>query len=545
MSDPLSLTPHALESVEWLAAKLSSGAVTGAAPGEWQHGKTSMTAIANAALDAILIMNPAGKISYWNPAAERIFGYTSAEALGRNLHELIIPARHVPAHLAAFPVFMKTGAGAVIGRTLDLDALTKDGLEIVVKLSLSAIQIDGAWHAVGILRDATAQKREEAERRRLERLVLHTQRLESLKTLAGNVAHDLNNSLAPILMGAVIIRAKYPVETKLLDMIETSAKRAAGMAKQLVTFSKGADVDRGLVHPDHLIKELDDLMQSTFPKNIRLIVNYDSQLPPVQGDATQLHQVLLNLCVNARDAMLHGGTLTLEAKALDVNGAHASSLPGAKPGKYLTLRVSDTGTGIAPEIIEQIFDPFFTTKSPDKGTGLGLAAVLGIVKGSGGFLRVDSKLGHGSTFTTYLPADVPDRDAAIAINMAGEFHGQGEMILFVDDEPQIREIARLVLRHLNVVPLTASDGADALMQALEHRSELRAIITDLQMPYMDGLTFVRELRRILPYIPVVVASGRVEDSVVAEFKALGVTSWLDKPFTEVRLAEALQAVLRK
>jgi CheY-like chemotaxis protein len=247
--------------------------------------------------------------------------------------------------------------------------------------------------------------------------------------------------------------------------------------------------------------------------------------------------------VNARDAMPHGGTLTLEAQSMEVDAVYASAVPDAKPGKYLALRVRDTGTGIPPEILDRIFDPFFTTKGPDKGTGLGLSTVLGIVKGYGGFLEVHSQPGQGSTFTVYLPADAAGSDTQHLTKAAVEFRGQGETILLVDDEPAVREVGRAVLRRLNFKPLTATDGADGLMQAAEHRTELRAIITDQHMPHMDGLTFVRALRRMLPDIPVMVASGRLDDAVAEEFKTLGVTSRLDKPFTAPQLAEMLKNLL--
>ena len=485
--------------------------------------------------DAITIQDFEGRITAWNRGAELMYGYSEEEALLMNIERLTASGK-----VAEQEEFIhRLIAGEAI-TSFETQRVTKDGRVLDVWMTVTKL-MDATGNPNGL----ASTERDITERQRLERLALRAQRLDAIGTLAGGVAHDLNNALAPILMGAEIIKTKYPGEVQLLDMVEASAKRAAGMAKQLLTFAKGAEGERVLIHPGHLIKELENLMKGTFPKNIQVMARYDSKLPPVLGDPTQLHQVLLNLCVNARDAMPHGGTLTLEAESQEVDAAYASSMPGAKPGNYLTLCVRDTGTGIPPEIIDRIFDPFFTTKGPDKGTGLGLSTVLGIVKGAGGFLQVYSKPGQGSIFTAYLPADLPDRDAKITIKSAVEFRGQGETILFVDDEPRIRDIARTVLRHLNLMPLTATDGADGLIQAALHRAELGAIITDLHMPYMDGLGFVSALRRMLPDIPVMVISGRMEDAMDAEFKTLGVTSRLDKPFTEVQLGRALETILKK
>jgi PAS domain S-box-containing protein len=414
----------------------------------------------------------------------------------------------------------------------------KDGHDISVENNLQYVAPAGERpRFICMARDIT-------ERLKNERLALRSQRLEAIGTLAGGVAHDLNNALAPIMMGSALLRAQYPNESQIVDMFEASAKRGADMVRQLLTFAKGAEGERVLIQPGHLIKELKKIMEGSFPKNIQLAVKCDPKLPNVLGDATQLHQVLLNLCVNARDAMPHGGTLTLEAESKEVDAVYASSTHDAKPGKYLALRVRDTGTGIPPEIIDRIFDPFFTTKGPDKGTGLGLSTVMGIVKGHGGFLQVHSQPGQGSMFTAYLPvADAKGEDTGLPAEAVVEFRGQEETILLVDDEAALRKVARAVLRRLNFTPLTATDGADGLIQAAQHRTELHAIITDLHMPYMDGLEFVRALRRMLPDIPIVVASGRMEDTMIAEFKTLGVTSRLDKPFTEKQLAEALKNLL--
>ena len=233
------------------------------------------------------------------------------------------------------------------------------------------------------------------------------------------------------------------------------------------------------------------------------------------GDATQLHQILLNLCVNARDAMPEGGVLRLTARTLALDEAGARSIADARPGHYVVLSVEDNGMGIAPDIVDRIFDPFFTTKRADKGTGLGLSTVLGITKSHGGFVHVYSQPGDGSAFSVYLPwVATPEAagDGQAVADLA--FRGQGETVLLVDDEAAVREVGRMVLEHLNVRPLVATDGADGLALAARHRHELRAVITDLHMPHMDGLAFVKALRDILPDVPVVVASGRVDEQVL-------------------------------
>lgn len=268
----------------------------------------------------------------------------------------------------------------------------------------------------------------------------------------------------------------------------------------------------------------------------------DPHLPTVSGDSTQLHQVLLNLCVNARDAMPHGGTLTLEARVMEVDAAYASAVPDAAPGRYVVFRVRDTGMGIAPEILDRIFDPFFTTKPPDKGTGLGLSTVMGIVKSHGGFIKVYSQPGRGSTFAVFLPA-AGEAPQATPTPGSPTLRGSGETVLFVDDEAPVREAARAVLRRLNFKALTAADGADALMTLLQNRSQVRAVITDLHMPHMDGLAFIRALRRVTPDLPVIATTGRVEDSLRRELAALNVSLVLEKPFTESQLGEVLNAAL--
>jgi signal transduction histidine kinase len=377
-----------------------------------------------------------------------------------------------------------------------------------------------------------------------ERQQLRSQRLESLGTLAGGVAHDLNNALAPVLMGMSILKEQYPEEAKMLDMIQGSAQRGADMVRQLLTFAKGAEGERVPVRTLPMLRELERLMKGSFPKNIQLRVDGDDGMPAVLADPTQLHQVLLNLCVNARDAMPGGGTLSLKAKVVVLDEAYARSIPDARPGRYVALRVSDSGSGIPPEILDRIFDPFFTTKGADQGTGLGLSTVLGIVRAHGGFVQVYSQPDQGSMFTVCLPVATGDASESLPfVESVIADLGHGETILFVDDEPAVREVGRTVLERLKFKPVLATDGADGLLQTAVHREQLRAVITDLHMPHMDGLTFVRALRRMLPDVPVIVASGRVDEAVAAELQRLGITRRLDKPFTQAQLARQLQELL--
>ena len=375
-----------------------------------------------------------------------------------------------------------------------------------------------------------------------ERQQMRSQRLESLGTLAGGVAHDLNNALAPILMGMEVLKEDYPGEAGVLNMIQASARRGADMVRQLLAFAKGADGERAVLDVVRLVHEVEGLMRGSFPKNIQLNIQCAPQLPGVLGDATQLHQVLLNLCVNARDALPQGGTLGLSADVVEVDAALVQSLPEGREGRFVRLQISDDGSGIAPEILDRIFDPFFTTKSLDKGTGLGLSTVVGIVKGHKGFVHVHSKVGQGSRFSVHLPACEVTEGAAVESAREASFVGQGEQVLFVDDEPAVRDIGQAVLKRLRLTPVMATDGADGLVQATQHQRQLRAVITDMHMPFMDGLAFARSLRRSLPDVPIIVCSGRLDDAVAAEFQSLGKTARLDKPFTEAQLAHALKAV---
>ncbi len=490
--------------------------------------------------DAIVMTDRSGTIRLANRKAETMFGWSREELTGHSIG-MLLPAGNDQKHsLLGDPLGGSAASAPVAPGRSNLHGQRKNGTEFPVEISLGSIETAEGPMIAAAVRDIT-------DRKNAERQASRAQRLESIGTLAGGIAHDLNNALTPILMTIEMLKDQYPAETEVLDTVERSANHASQMVRHLLSFAKGTEGRRVVVHPCQLIDEMEKILKGTFPKNIQIEARAPKQLPNVLGDPTQLHQVLLNLCVNARDAMPQGGTLTLEAESAEmgaaaINAGADQQLPAHD--RYVVMRVTDTGSGVPSEIVERIFDPFFTTKGPEAGTGLGLFTAAGIVKGHGGFMRVDSHPPRGSTFSVYLPAQELEKDARVDAIPTSEFRGNGETILYVDDEPNVREAAEVVLKRLNFTPLLAEDGTTGLVQVLQHRDTLRAVITDVHMPHMDGLSFVRALRKVLPRAPVVVASGRLDGTTAAELRKLGATITLDKPFTQVMLANALRAALQ-
>ncbi|HVW22160.1 MAG TPA: response regulator [Opitutaceae bacterium] len=384
--------------------------------------------------------------------------------------------------------------------------------------------------------------RQAMERRTLEERFLHAQRMEAIGTLAAGVAHDLNNILTPMLMAAGILREtlKDPKDRHVVSLVEQGAQRGAGIVRQLLTFSRGMAGARISVQVRHLLKEIENIVHETFPKNIAIQRHGPVDLWTVKADATQLHQVLLNLCVNARDAMPSGGRLTLEADNCVLTEAEARADPLAKPGPYLRIIVADTGHGIPPDIIKRIFDPFFTTKGVGKGTGLGLSTVMGIVKNHGGFVHVYSEPGRGASFRIYLPAEPSSTAASPPPAELPAARGTGELILVVDDESGIREMARHILESHGYRVVTAANGEEAVNCYLEHREQIRLILTDMMMPVMDGPSLIRALRILDTHLRVAPMSGLEHAQRDAELAGMGLEEILIKPFDARSLLERVR-----
>ncbi len=480
------------------------------------------------------------KCSFINKAGAAMLGYEPEELVGQVVHELIHHHRPDGAVYAIddCPVCKVIRDG--IGSRTDHESFwNKNGDSFPVEYSSHPV-IEGGKHkgAVVVFTNITEKKQVESQ-------LLRAQRLESLGTLAGGIAHDLNNVLAPILMSIDVLRINPggEEEKRMLAIIETSAQRGAGMVKQVLTFARGVSGERVLVQVNHLIKEIAKVLRQTFPKNIQVRTATPYDLWPVLSDSTQLHQVLMNLSINARDAMPGGGTLMIGASNVSLDGTFVATHLEARVGPHVVLVVKDTGTGMPPAVQERIFEPFFTTKSLDKGTGLGLATVLGIVRSHGGFINVVSDLGHGSEFNIYLPAD-PSRASTEPNDEDKPLRkGNGETILIVDDESAILEIAKEALETLGYKVLTAHDGAEAIAVAAKQQRKINVLLTDMMMPLVDGLATIRAIRRMDPRIRIIATSGLGFDLKESEAQELGVQAFLHKPYTTRMLGETLAEVL--
>jgi PAS domain S-box-containing protein len=494
-------------------------------------------ALLDIATDAIFVRDLDHHILFWNKGAERLYGWEAAEVLDRSAAEVLYKAGEMP------PKFDEIRA------ILDRDGCWQGELQ-QVKKSGKYIIVESRWTLVrdeeGNPKSILNVNTDITEKKQLEAQFLRVQRLESLGTLASGIAHDFNNILTPVLTTAQLLPLKLPDldarSLKMLKLVEDSAKRGAELVKQILAFARGGDGKRIPLQVKHLLSEVVQVIRQTFPKAIELRADIPGKdLWTVSADATQLHQVLMNLCVNARDAMPNGGILRLEIDNMLLDEAYTRINLEARTGPYVVITVADTGTGIGAELLDRIFDPFFTTKEVGKGTGLGLSTVLGIVQNHGGFIRVESEVGGGTQFQVYLPA-VEDR-VARQREKVERASGHQELILIVDDEPLIQEVMKTALETHNYRTLAARNGTEAIELYAQHQDEVGAILMDIMMPTMDGLTALRTLQKLNPNVKAIATSGLTSNSVLVEDSGIGVKAFLAKPYTAQELLETLQRVL--
>ena len=493
-------------------------------------------ALLDQAQDAILVRDLNQNILFWNKGAERLYGWTSDEVIGKSAVELLYKERSAQVEAARQVVRQH---GEWIG---ELHQTRRDGSEVFVESRWTLVRDDnGAPTSILVINtDITEKKRMEAQ-------FLRAQRMESIGTLAGGIAHDLNNVLSPILMAIDMLQLKANDESskKWFEVLRANAQRGADMVRQVLSFARGVEGERVALQPKHLIKEIVKILRETLPKSMEITFKIPDDLWSISADATQMHQVLMNLCVNARDAMPEGGSIFIKAENVVVDENYARMHLEAKAGRFVVIRVTDTGPGMSAEVQSRIFEPFFTTKEMSKGTGLGLSTAMTIVKSHGGFINVYSEMHKGSQFSMYLPAlNVPGELESIAAKTDLPL-GNGELILVVDDEESIREITRGTLETFGYSVLTASDGTEALAIYADKNNEIAVVLTDMVMPFMDGPATIRALQRMNPAVRIIAASGLGTGQRAGEGPLEGVAVFLNKPYTAEKLLKTLSQVLKK
>jgi PAS domain S-box-containing protein len=473
------------------------------------------------AQDAIMVRDMEDRVEFWNHGAEKLYGWTAAEVQGKKACGFLY--KDDPAATAA----ARTGVIENGKWTGECKHTCKDGTTVMVRSRWTLVRDElAAPKSVLIINtDITEQKK-------LEIHLMRAQRLESIGTLASGVAHDLNNILAPILMCAEVLKTNPTLEDlpPLVSMIEESARRGANVVKQVFTFARGIEGERVVIKPSHLIQEMIDIAQQTFPKSIEMSSRYPEDLWSMSCDPTQLHQVLLNLSVNARDVMPNGGSLTIAAENFDVDEHYASMTPGAKPGPHVMFCITDTGAGMSRATIDKIFDPFFTTKEVGKGTGLGLSTVLGIVKSHSGFISVYSEIGKGTTFKIFLPAKVSEENSQESEMSPELLEGNGEVVLVIDDEPGVVQMTKMILEKRNYRVLTAEDGPGALAVVAQQAEPTEVVLTDMSMPFMDSIVLIRAIKKMKPATMFIASTGQGEATRMGELESLGVRNFLTKPY---------------
>lgn len=491
-------------------------------------------ALLDIATDAILVCDVQNQIQFWNKGAERLYGWTIEEAMGQKTTDLLYNGEIFQAQTAQKELM---AVGEWQG---ELHQITKAGEEIIVESRWTLVR-DSENCPQFILTVST----DVTEKKRLEAQFFRAQRLESIGTLASGIAHDLNNILTPVLATAQLLQMKPDLDERsqhMLEALEVNARRGADIIKQVLSFARGVEGKNTILQTKHVIREIQQIIRETFPKSIELQVDTPTDLWTVCGNATQLHQVLMNLCVNARDAMPQGGLLEITAENLTLDENAPRTHLDAKAGNYVAIAVTDTGTGISPELLDRIFEPFFTSKEFGKGTGLGLSTALGIIKSHQGFITVSSTVSRGTQFKIFLPA--VETTTQPALDHTEALVGHQELVLVVDDEAPIREVTKASLEAYNYRVLTACDGLEAIALYAQQQNNIHLVIMDMTMPSLDGATALKILYKINPQVRVIAVSGLPYQSS-ERFSGEWVKgqNFLPKPYTIEDLIKAVHEVL--
>lgn len=489
------------------------------------------------ATDAIFVYDLDDRVLFWNRGAERLYGWTVDEVMGRDWRSFMgLNGDSDSDEINPIAPNQNAWQG-------ELQRMTQAG-QVVTVMSRRSVMLDDLGQPKSILMVDT----DITEKRQLESQFLRAQRLESLGTLASGIAHDLNNVLTPILGIVQLLPLKVPNLDErtqhLLEILNDSARRGADLVKQILAFARGIEgkpIDTQVIH---LLAEIQKIIRQTFPKNIELANDFSPNLGLISADATLLHQVFMNLCVNARDAMPNGGTLYISAENVTIDEYYARLHMDAKAGDYVVVTIADTGTGIPPALLDRIFEPFFTTKETVQGTGLGLSTVLGIIKSHNGFINVYSELNKGTRFKVYFPA-TQTHVMAPPIETLQSPRGNGELILLVDDELAVLEVTKATLEAHGYRVIQAGDGIEAIATYAEHKRKISVVVLDLMMPLLDAGTTIRTLYKLNPQVQIIATSGLAANEVLTQTLNEEVQAFLAKPFTALDLLNLLAEICGK
>jgi PAS domain S-box-containing protein len=493
-------------------------------------------ALVDKAQDAIVVRDLEGRLRFLNPKAEALYGWDRGSALGKDVRTLQF-ASDPEGYERATAATLRDGTWSG-----ELSQVTRGNDTVLVEGRWTLLRRESG-EPYGIL----AINTDITERKRLEQHLMRAQRVESIGTLAGGIAHDLNNLLTPILASIAFLKEGETDPEKLEDLaiLDASARRGADMVRQLLMFARGGDSGtRVVVDVAELASDVLKMVRDTFPKNITTELTCAETLWPVRADPTQIHQLLMNFCVNARDAMPSGGTLTVGIEQVIIDEVYAGMTVESKPGPYVLVRVEDTGTGMSKDLQDRIFEPFFTTKEVGQGTGLGLSTCHMIVRGLGGFIHVYSEVGVGTRFKIYLPAEVQAEVTEPATTARASLpRGAGELILIVDDEESVRQVTSRTLERYGYRALTAANGAEALSLYAEHADAIAVVLTDMSMPVLDGPSTIAALRDLDPQVTIVGSSGLDADGKVTSALGADTSNFIPKPYTAEALLQMLQRVI--
>jgi two-component system, cell cycle sensor histidine kinase and response regulator CckA len=492
----------------------------------------------NLVKDAIVLRSIDGEVKFWNRSAEQTYGWLAESIIGRRVEDFLYDGED-PHYQIVLAQTLERGEWSG-----EFQLSTKDGKNITVA---------SHWYLIvtstGIPQSILTIDSDITEHKLLERQFLRAQRLENLGTLASGIAHDLNNILTPIVAITELLPLKLTnldARThRLLTTLAENSQRGRELVAQILTFARGGREEHTIMQPLHLLSEVLQIARQTFPKSIETSLQIESSnLWTLSADTTQLHQILMNLCVNARDAMPDGGELTIMAENVVLGDDYPKLHPDAQGGAYLAITVADTGVGIQPQILEQIFEPFFTTKAIGKGTGLGLSTVLTIVNNHKGFVDVSSQIDKGTQFRFYLPA-IDRVEIELCHPNLPELTGKGELILIVDDEPSIREILGETIESYHYQTVTASNSQQAIALYTEHHHKIQTILLDYMMPGGEPHQTIDRLHSIDPHVRIIVMSGLSAHEINAEKHGNSIDNFLAKPFSTHDLLQALKAGLNR